>query len=102
MMSIGDAPDGGRFRGSAFLSQSAALNRALMGGGQDSAALAERNRTGVDLLRQDRPVEAAETLYDAVVDCVEVLGPEHPDTIVAAGNLAVAHACAGRLAEALA
>jgi hypothetical protein len=106
MTSSGDGLDGGRFKGSAFLAQSAALGRVLDGGQQDSAAvgwleLAERNAAGVDLVHQDRADEAAETFHDVVADCVEALGPRHPDTLVAAGNMAVAQACAGRLAEAV-
>lgn len=108
MTSAGGGLGGGRFTGSAFLAQSAALNQALEVGQQDGAApvagrdgLAERNAAGVDHLRQDRGAEAAETLLDVVTDCAEALGPEHPDTLVAAGNLAVAQAYAGRLAEAV-
>jgi hypothetical protein len=103
-----DGSDGCRFKGSSFLAQSAALNRAFDAGRQDDAApvagwekLAERNAAGVDLLRQDRAVEAATAFRDVVADCSETLGPEHPDTLVATGNLAVAHAHAGQLAEAM-
>jgi hypothetical protein len=108
MTSSGGGLDGGRFKGSAFLAQSAALDQGLDIGHPDAAApalgrpgLAERNAAGIDLLRQERAVEAAEALLEVVAECAETLGPEHPDTLVAAGNLAVAYACAGRLAEAV-
>jgi hypothetical protein len=77
-----DGSDGGRFKGSSFLAQSAALNRALDAGGQDDRAavagrekLAERNAAGVDLLRQERAVDATTALRDVVDDCSETLGP---------------------------
>ncbi len=108
MTSAHGGRDGGRFKGSAFLAQSAALDGAPDPAPQDDPApvarwteLAERNAAGVDLLRQDRADEAADALHDVVTDCAETLGPQHPDTLVAAGNLAVAHAYAGRLADAV-
>src|SRR5918997_4650368 len=106
MTSSGGGLHGGRFKGSAFLAQSAALHQALGGARQHSPAvrwleLAERNAAGVDLVHQDRADEAVEAFHGVVADCAGALGPQHPDTLVAAGNMAVAHACAGRLAEAV-
>lgn len=94
--------------GSAFLVQSAALGRAFDAGARPSGAaaaarlgLAERNAAAISLLRRDRTVEAAEALREVVADCTAALGPDDPDTVVAAGNLAVAHARAGELVEAV-
>lgn len=99
---------------SAFLVQSAALDRGADAGTKNTgaaaaarSALADRNAAGIGLLRHGRPAQAAEarqaeeTLRAVVSDCVLALGPQDPDTLIAVGNWAVAHAQAGYVMEAV-
>jgi hypothetical protein len=93
---------------SAFLLQSAELARGLGADAQDSevatvarSGLAERNTAGIALLREARPGDAVVALDGVVADCEVALGPQDPDTLIAAGNRAVAHAWAGQSAEAI-
>lgn len=65
-------------------------------GDERTAALAAGNADAVTRLRDGDPHEARHLLAGTVVTCRALLGADHPDTLVAEGNLAVATVAAQR------
>jgi tetratricopeptide (TPR) repeat protein len=59
------------------------------------------NEAGVFLESQGQPARAAGHLQRAIADCVRLLGQDHPITLAARGNLAVAYRDAGDLGRAI-
>ena len=85
--------------GSLFVLESAVL--VGVGGGGVCGMRWPRNALAIAYCGSERYDEAADLLREVVKRCAERLGPDDPDTLVAVGNLGVALAWMGRLAEAL-
>ncbi len=60
-----------------------------------------RSHTGLFLSGQGLHTRALTHLHHTLADRERILGPEHPDTLTARGNLANAYRSAGRFAEAI-
>ena len=59
------------------------------------------NQAGAFLLYQGQPARAAGHLQRALADSVRILGQDHPQTLIARGNLTLAYQTAGDLGRAI-
>lgn len=89
-------PSSGRFAGSRLVVESAAVERRSGDPAGDLPGLREQHDAAAALVGAGRPQEAVPVLERAVAEAGDALGPRHPDTLVAEGNLAVAYLAAGR------
>ncbi|MHA6782309.1 tetratricopeptide repeat protein [Pseudonocardia saturnea] len=87
-----------RFAGSRLVVESAVMQRRGddPAGGSGTAGLRQQHDAAAALVDAGRPQEAVPVLERAVAEAGQALGPQHPDTLVAEGNLAVAYLAAGR------
>lgn len=93
---------GSRFTGSRLQVESAAVQRRMQartpsrGGHTEHAALRARHDAVAGHVEGRRPQDAVPVLEQVVADSAYLLGPGHPDTLTAEGNLAVAYLAADR------